>query len=242
MSVEEDFIDSQCPACSQNLSFPASRAGFAEECPFCCIALILPSANGKPARTMPFPLATPRLTLRRFHEEDRPALLELFVNDLGVLSDEEKRQAEGEEETRIMAWLAKDGGIQLTTLNEIFQVGIELSSESKLVGFLSMRFADSLRMQAEITVQMNKAYERKGFASEAVAALLDFCFREISLHRVTAQCDASNIGALRMLEKVGMRKEGVFLQDQWSRNEWTDTAYHALLSQEYNASLPENER
>jgi len=66
-----------------------------------------------------------------------------------------------------------------------------------------------------------------------VAALLDFCFNGIKLHRVTASCDSRNVAACRLLEKAGMRREGEFLKDHFADGEWFNTFSYAVLSEEY---------
>ena len=113
---------------------------------------------------------------------------------------------------------------------------MELQENGRLVGCLSIRAMGPDRLQGNVGVTVNSAFRRKGLGTEALAALLDFCFEDISMHRVTASCDNTDAASLRMLEKLGLRREGLFLKDRWLVNEWTDTAYFALLGEEYRAS------
>jgi aminoglycoside 6'-N-acetyltransferase len=76
---------------------------------------------------------------------------------------------------------------------------------------------------------VNRQYQRKGFATEAVTAVLNFCFQAAGLHRVAAFCDSRNSAAGRVFEKCGMRREGEFRQDRWVNGEWVNTVWHAML-------------
>ena len=73
----------------------------------------------------------------------------------------------------------------------------------------------------------------QGLATEAAAALLDAAFHEVYLHRVMAQLDPRNLRSARLCERLGMRLEGVFREELWSKGEWTDTAVYAILASEW---------
>ncbi|MBI3191673.1 MAG: GNAT family N-acetyltransferase, partial [Pedosphaera parvula] len=100
--------------------------------------------------------------------------------------------------------------------------------------YLPLRLLDAQRRQAALNLYVSRACHRQGFASEALAALLGFCFRGIALHRVVAACDIRNVAACRLFEKVGMRREGEFQKDRFINGEWVTTAYYARLNEEYH--------
>ena len=62
------------------------------------------------------------------------------------------------------------------------------------------------RTEAEIGWIINKKYWRKGYAFEAATLLLDFCKKELNIHKFTAVCDTENIGSYRIMEKLGMKR------------------------------------
>lgn len=49
----------------------------------------------------------------------------------------------------------------------------------------------------------------QGFASEAARALLDWAFKQEGIHRVSAFCDVENVASARVMEKIGMQREGL---------------------------------
>jgi len=52
---------------------------------------------------------------------------------------------------------------------------------------------------------INKKYRKRGFASEAAAALLDFAFTRLNVQKVYAQCDCKNCASFGVMKKIGMK-------------------------------------
>lgn len=48
-------------------------------------------------------------------------------------------------------------------------------------------------------------FQRKGYATEAAEALVDFGFQQLRLARIYAECNAQNVASRRVMEKLGMR-------------------------------------
>jgi RimJ/RimL family protein N-acetyltransferase len=76
--------------------------------------------------------------------------------------------------------------------------------------------------QAEIGFTLACEHQGKGYATEAVDCLLDYVFGKLGKHRVIAITDARNLAASRVLERVGMRREGHFIENVWFKGGWGD--------------------
>lgn len=228
MSTEENFIDFKCPYCGELVSYPQDAIGFARECFNCLESLIVPEAGTEAGRRIPVPITTPRLVLRRFNASDWKGLMELLSDD-EFLGYTDGLQGEGEE--HVLHWLESDHHIKLTSPDQTFRLAMELKDGGKLIGFLGLGFVG--RLQAALSINLHRNFQRQGFALEALDALLGFCFEGINLHRVYAGCDSRNAPACRLFEKAGLRREGLFLKNEFANGEWTDTAYYALLREEY---------
>jgi ribosomal-protein-alanine N-acetyltransferase len=74
----------------------------------------------------------------------------------------------------------------------------------------------------------------KGIASQAVKHLLDFGFGELRLHRIWATCLPENPASARVLEKVGMRKEGFLVKNLKIHGEWKSSFLYAMLAEEWS--------
>ena len=76
----------------------------------------------------------------------------------------------------------------------------------------------------------------KGLATEAVGAVIDESFSTYpDLNRIQASADERNAGSLRVMEKLGMVREGVLRQDQYLRGEFRNTVWCGLLRCEWEA-------
>jgi len=73
-----------------------------------------------------------------------------------------------------------------------------------------------------------------GYATEAASAVVRFGFEQLNLHKIFAICDVENKGSARVLEKIGMRKEGHLLEDIKIKGQWRDSLLFSMLSTECN--------
>lgn len=85
----------------------------------------------------------------------------------------------------------------------------------------------------EIGWVFNPKYYNRGYASEAAQAILKFGFEKMKLHRIIATCQPENIPSYRVMEKIGMRREGYFKKCIPKGNEWWDEYYYAILEEEW---------
>ena len=111
----------------------------------------------------------------------------------------------------------------------------DAGSENTLIGtcFLSIR-PDELR-QGELTYLYARPFWGHGYATEAARAVLEVGFRELDLHRIYATCRPANMGSARVLEKLGMRREGHLVQHRWMKGSWQDSLLYAILDHEWQA-------
>ncbi|GIO27389.1 GNAT family N-acetyltransferase [Ornithinibacillus bavariensis] len=87
----------------------------------------------------------------------------------------------------------------------------------------------------EIGWVFNPKYYNKGYASEAAHAILKYGFETMGLHRIIATCQPENTPSYRVMEKIGMRREGFFKKCIPQGNEWWDEYYYAILDEEWSS-------
>jgi len=136
------------------------------------------------------------------------------------------------DEDAILKWLESDAHVKLTTPDQTFCLGMTLQDGGKLIGYIGLRLDPEL-LQARITIHLNRAFQKQGFALEALEGVLKLCFEEAQLHRVSAACDGRNSAAVKLLENLGLRREGEFVKDNLLHGEWTDTVWYAALRENY---------
>ncbi|MBU2178129.1 MAG: GNAT family N-acetyltransferase [Gammaproteobacteria bacterium] len=120
------------------------------------------------------------------------------------------------------------------TVGNWYQLAICRLETAELVGDLAIHFIDS--QQVEIGFTIAPAYQQQMIATEAVTALLGYLFTELAIHRVVATTDVNNVASYRLLEKLGFRREGHFIQNIFFKGAWGDEYQYALLGSEYFCS------
>jgi len=124
-------------------------------------------------------------------------------------------------------------GEQSSNPRNHFTLAIVIRGSNELIGACSLTRTE--RLQGEIGYSINHDYWGSGFASEAAQAMLIFAFKTLNLHRVYATCRPSNIGSIRVLEKIGMRREGHLLEHLFFKGKWHDSFLYAILCSELKA-------
>ncbi|MER7798607.1 GNAT family N-acetyltransferase [Microbacterium sp. NPDC096154] len=90
-------------------------------------------------------------------------------------------------------------------------------------------------VQAELGWTLDPAHHGRGYATEAIRAVIDVCFTQLGLRRVHAGCFAANEPSWRVMERLGMRREEFSRKTGLHRSgEWMDGMNYALLAEEWN--------
>jgi RimJ/RimL family protein N-acetyltransferase len=114
--------------------------------------------------------------------------------------------------------------------------------DSTVIGDFMLRVEDAWAQaevagqarQAELGGVLDPAYIGHGYATEAVRELLRYCFQDLGVHRVTANCFLDNDISWRLMERVGMRRELHAVRDSLHRSgRWLDTVAYAILKEEW---------
>ncbi|WP_339149125.1 MULTISPECIES: GNAT family N-acetyltransferase [unclassified Sutcliffiella] len=85
----------------------------------------------------------------------------------------------------------------------------------------------------EIGWVFNPSYQGSGYATEAAKEVLAYGFNQLGLHRIIATCQPENIPSYRVMEKIGMRREGFFKKCIPNGEDWWDEYYYAILQEEW---------
>jgi RimJ/RimL family protein N-acetyltransferase len=116
-----------------------------------------------------------------------------------------------------------------------FQWAIERLDEPGLIGDVGVNLLDD-RRQAMIGYTLAPSFQRQGYASETIARLLEHLFGERELRRVSAECDTRNASSVRLLERLGFRREGHLRGSTFEKGEWSDDYVYGMLAEEWTRS------
>ena len=107
-----------------------------------------------------------------------------------------------------------------------------VNGRTELVGLCGIAILRGTE-EGEIWYLVNPDDWGRGLATGAVAELLEFGFAHLGLHRIWACCLPANPASARVLEKVGMRREGYRLRNLKIHGEWQDSVQFAMLAEEW---------
>lgn len=100
-----------------------------------------------------------------------------------------------------------------------------------VVGDCGLHFVDE--KQVELGVTLDPAHQGRGYAAEALRAVLGYLFGPLGKHRVVATIDARNAPAVALFARLGFRREGHYVRNVWFKGAWGDEFLFALLADEW---------
>jgi len=176
-------------------------------------------------------LDTPDLRLREFRADDAAA-----VHSYAGCADNVIFMPWGPntpERTRAfvetaMNWATEDPRIH-------YEVAVILKSTGGLIGGCGLvRQGEDA---GELGWGLHRDYWKRGYGVQMGTALLEFGFTTLGLHRIQACCDSDNYGSYRVMERIGMRREGCFIEarppSKGSPKPYSDELVYAILRREW---------
>ncbi|KAB7665406.1 GNAT family N-acetyltransferase [Bacillus sp. B1-b2] len=115
-----------------------------------------------------------------------------------------------------------------------FVFAIMEKKTERMIGSVEFHIQDITNKTGEIGYIINPEAWGNGFATEAASILLEFGFTQFKLHRIYATCDPRNLASSRVLEKIGMTKEGRLRENMLLKEGWRDSLLFSILEQEWN--------
>ena len=115
-----------------------------------------------------------------------------------------------------------------------YEFAVILKQNDSLIGGCGIHVTNIKNKEASIGYCYDKKFWRNGYASEAADAIIKFGFQKLSLHRIFATCCPDNIGSAKVMEKIGMKKEGCLREHKLQRGKWRDSFIYSILEYEYN--------
>ncbi len=171
-------------------------------------------------------IETERLIIRRFKENDGTDLYE-YLSDPAVVFFEPYDVFNMEQ--------AKQEAIRRAGMECFFAVC--LKSNQKLIGNIYLQKGDFDTW--ELGYVFNTSYQGQGYATESAKVLVTRAFQEWGARRVVSMCNPFNESSWRLLERLGMRREGTLLKniyfkyDEEGKPIWLDTFEYGILKEEW---------
>ena len=162
-------------------------------------------------------LTTKNLFLRGLEERDVDGPYFRWMNDFEITRYLESRFFPHSREALLDFVRNAAGGGDL-------MLAICLKEDDRHIGNIKLGSINRIHSRGEIGLLIGESNEhRKGYATEAIAAITDFAFNELNLNKVWAGCYANNLGSARAFEKAGFAREATLKRHFFSGGEWVDT-------------------
>jgi RimJ/RimL family protein N-acetyltransferase len=152
-------------------------------------------------------LETERLRLRKPKLSDAQVIFREYASDPEVTRFVSWRAHENAAATReflrvcLVAW----------DVGRAFQWVIERKEDRQLIGMIAARVEIH---RWELGYVLARRFWGNGYMTESVKGVIDWAFRRPEVFRVWAVCDTENVASARLMERVGMQREGVLRR--WS--------------------------
>jgi RimJ/RimL family protein N-acetyltransferase len=215
--------------------------------------LLAVHATGDPRRAST-PADQPRPSYQTMAPAPPPALEHPLLTEQLTLRPATAADAEATFAYRRLAavsrWLTEvptDLETYLATFAEPARLATTIVAErdGQLIGDFMLRAEDAWAQaevadqarntQAELGWVLDPAHTGRGYATEAVRVLLTYCFDELKVRRVVANCFIDNDASWRLMERLGMRREAHAVAESLHRSgEWLDTVAYAILASEWD--------
>ncbi|SKB44367.1 GNAT family N-acetyltransferase [Maribacter arcticus] len=171
-------------------------------------------------------IETERIRLRLIDRSDLDS-----IHTLHSLPETDKFNALGIpnsiEETKaiIEPWIKENRSEEIKN----YTFAIDNKSNGKFMGLFGLKIGHQKYKRAEVWYKIHSDYCKKGYATEALKAIIDFGFDALKLHRIEAGCAVENIGSIKVLEKSGMLREGRLRQILPLKSGWSDNFQYSIL-------------
>lgn len=177
-------------------------------------------------------LETERLILRRFTIDDAEAAFKNWTSSDAV--------------TKFLRWEAhRDISVTREYINSLldnygrndtYDWAIVLKELGEPIGSMGAVAFNERAKSVEIGYCIGENRWRRGYTSEALAAVIKFFFEEVGVNRVWSEHDPRNPNSGKVMLKCGMKYEGTLRQADFNNTGICDTCVYGILAEEYNAN------
>jgi ribosomal-protein-alanine N-acetyltransferase len=174
-------------------------------------------------------IETKRLMLRKFEYTDDENMLKYWISDPKIQSMYLEPVYTTKEEVR--ALLGKY--ISNYEKNDYYRWAIILKETNKCIGQIAYFLLDKNNHFAEIEYCIGSIFQRRGLATEATRAIIQYGFEKMNLHKVQISHKSINIPSRRVIEKCGFVYEGTLRDYFYMDGRYVDRLYYSILKDEF---------
>jgi ribosomal-protein-alanine N-acetyltransferase len=175
------------------------------------------------------PLATRRLTIRDYTVADAAAVM-AYVQDPAYWQFQRAEPPTAAQVDALMQWVVRE---HATVPRLMFFFAAARKDSGEIVGEGVLKIINPAERQGELGFGVAPKFWKQGYATEIASAMLEVGFQHFKLHRIAGQCAPDNKASIRVMQKLGMAREGLLRDLHFARGRWWSTLIYSILDQEY---------
>lgn len=175
-------------------------------------------------------IETDRLILRRIEVTDAQSVFEHWLSDERVSDNRISPAHKTVSET--IEKVAKI--VSEYVIKEFCYWGIELKANGELIGEIDLCEFDNTTENCEVSYSLGYKWWNQGYGTEALRAVVDFGFRHMNIHKISAAHNIDNPASGKIMSKVGMVQEGMIRHMiRNAKSQYKDCAIYGILQEDY---------
>lgn len=176
-----------------------------------------------------YPILTTRLLLRPLEATDVEAMHSYRAREdvcRYLLIDPQTPQD-------VAKLIAERARAEMSDEGQALTLAVVERASGELIGDVVLFWISRQHRGGEVGYVLHPKYAGNGYATEAAAVMVRLGFNQLGLHRIAGRIDARNTASARVLEKLGMRREAHFVENEFLKGEWTDEVVYAVRAPEW---------
>ncbi len=171
-------------------------------------------------------IETNRLLLRKFNIKDKEAVL-AYGSDKQTL--------------KYLVWTGITDPAEAEKVITVYYskpgvYALELKKSNQCIGCIDIRI-EPQHEKASFGYMLNREFWNHGYMTEALKAILELCFTKLELNRVEASHYVGNEGSGRVMQKSGMRFEGISVQEVKIKGIFQDVVHYGITRAQWNEMM-----
>lgn len=172
------------------------------------------------------PIEIQRLLLRRFKPSDAEYMFKNWANDSEIFRFFRRHPHDHLSQTEqiVSEW------VNAYTNDDCYNWAIELKEIGEIIGQISLVDLNEKYFSCEVAFTVGRSFWKKGISTEALKAVINYMIKEIGINRIEARHNTLNLASGRVIQKSGMKFEGIMRQADVNKNgEFCDLAVYSVL-------------
>lgn len=172
-------------------------------------------------------LETTRLILRPINSKDA---YDIFIN---INNDQEVLAYFGAPYHENFNASSIDSLVYLSNDPQAYCWGIELKETHECIGIMLQQNRNDYTGSIEVGYAIGSRFWNKGYVSEALSEVINYLFKVVNYHKISAGCIMDNVASKRVLEKCGFTYEGLRKDDFFHQSRYHDIGFYYIINQKH---------